>query len=602
MGLFIATYPGGSSLLGAQDGFDHTGPALQSASKLAPSGIPRGRPEYELRLGKERLRFDPRSELDLQRLAQALQAKLNRPRAGARRTSSEKRFRRGLQQLQRLAETAAACSEPAPKNALITSVLETLEAINNSQRPPVPARVDVLQTPWLFQRQFHRPVARGQEPATNLQPGPQEDLSQLNPLPSTFWQAPPPIAKQDLYHGFGRASWWQIQDKLCDYSGPKESYGLNPGFDVDCEGRKFKLKFAEISSEPFATRIFAALGYNADPTDYAPRVRIHYARALFREFNSRRPLGTRFTFLGVLPLYKMELQRRYDPFAYITEAVLRDGRHWSGRELRSQLFRDSARRFPESDPANFRPEVESDIEYLVTVPANFQETEVRGKSIGPWDFGQLDHANRRELRGAGLLAGWLGWFDTRFDNTRLRIVQHDGHAELAHYISDLGGVLGETSGLLYARGELPNAFPWAFTRPPLRQGPHRMAIALRLEGYKPIAQTAAFEAMTIDDARWLARLLGQLTERQLVEALVASGYDSAEVRLYTEKLLSRRDRMIIDLGLSDEMPLCRPGGVDRKLTYDPVANGPVSIDVPGQSQIQAPIGRHRIVGGKLIER
>src|SRR5204862_4155507 len=102
----------------------------------------------------------------------------------------------------------------------------------------------------------------------------------------------------------------------------------------------------------------------------------------------------------------------------------------------------------------------------ITTTANVQKKETIGRNIGPWDFGQLDHADRREIRGAGLLAAWLGWFDTRFDNTRVRVLRNHGRTELIHYITDLGGALGETSGWLYARGERPNDFPWTFTRPP----------------------------------------------------------------------------------------------------------------------------------------
>ena len=53
--------------------------------------------------------------------------------------------------------------------------------------------------------------------------------------------------------------------------------------------------------------------------------------------------------------------------------------------------------------------------------------------------------------------------------------------------------------------------------------------------------------MTIDDAQWMARLIGQLTEPQIVQALIGSGYDSAHVRLYAAKLIRRRDQMVMDL-------------------------------------------------------
>ena len=353
------------------------------------------------------------------------------------------------------------------------------------------------------------------------------------------------------------------------------------------------MKFAEISSEPFAARIFDALGFHVDPTDYSPLIKVRYSRRIFQEFNLRKPLETHFTFLGVVPLFTLELQRHYDPFDYIATAVLKDGTRWSGRELRRRLLKRPEEVHAETDSSNFRAEVENSIEYLETVPASVQLK--IGKSIGPWDFGQLDHASRRELRGAGLLAAWLGWFDTRFDNTRLRIMQRDGRHQLEHYFSDLGGVLGQTTGMLYARGELPNAFPWTFTQPPLWQGPHRLAKPLRLTGYKPVALTPAFAAMTVDDARWMARLIGALSEDQIEQALVAAGFDSAQVRLYLAKLLSRREHMIADLGLTGELPASR---VDRHLSYNPRKEGPLRVRVHG-ALIEAPLGTNQVANGKI---
>ena len=67
-------------------------------------------------------------------------------------------------------------------------------------------------------------------------------------------------------------------------------------------------------------------------------------------------------------------------------------------------------------------------------------------------------------------------------------------------------------------------------------------------------KTPAFAAMTIDDARWMARLIGQLRPEQIREALKASGYDETTVELYEKKLLNRRNKMMEDLGLTGEFP------------------------------------------------
>jgi hypothetical protein len=570
-----------------------------------------------LRLGERRIAFKPDQNADLQNLAREIQAALKLAEEKPKGTnssehSSAKKLRRGLQEADRLAAAALAADADHRKD-MVALLLETVAAINNSQRPPVPGRLDAVQMPFALAAQIRRPIGHGRAPAANLQPGPpstessmagqwhsQPDLSLLDPKPSTFWRRPANIAAADLFHGFGRSNRLEIENMLCDYSKPKDSYGLNPGFEVECRGVEVKLKFGEISSEPLTARVFAALGYHADPTDYCPQVLVRYDRRIFQEFHSRKPLRTRFTLLGVIPFYTLDLQKRFDPFDYIRWAVLRDGRRWSGRELKAKLFRDPARAHPEDDPANFREDVEAQIAQLVTVAANVQAKDA-AKTIGPWDFGQLDHAGRRELRGAGLLAAWLGWFDTRFDNTRLKLVRQHGHEELAHYFSDLGGGLGKTSGLLYWHGEQPNAFPWSFTRPPLWQGSHLFARPLRISRYHPMAYTDSFAAMTIDDARWMARLIGQLTEPQIVQALVGSGYDSAEVRLYAAKLVSRRDRMIADLGLAGEIPPLRAGGVNHRFAYDPSIEGPATVLVPGEGEVKAPVRGLTIRNGKLMK-
>src|SRR5262249_27321344 len=107
-------------------------------------------------------------------------------------------------------------------------------------------------------------------------------------------------------------------------------------------------------------------------------------------------------------------------------------------------------------------------------------------------------------------------------------------------------------------------------------------------------------AMTVDDARWMARMIGSFTEEQIVQALVASGFNSAEVRLFTEKLISRRDRMIVDLELADEIPLLRPRGVSQNFSYDPATERLVEVRLASGKIAHAPAGGQIIVNGRII--
>jgi hypothetical protein len=252
-------------------------------------------------------------------------------------------------------------------------------------------------------------------------------------------------------------------------------------------------------------------------------------------------------------------------------------------------------------PENFRTNVEAELDYLVMAPANVQPRDGPTQSIGSWDFGELVHENLRELRGAGLLAAWLGWFDSRADNTKLRLVRDAEDVQLLHFFSDLGGGMGSGTGLFSPRGEDPNKFTWTFTTPEIVRGPGQMTTPFRIQQFKPTVPTEAFAAMTGDDAGWMARLIGQLTENQLRAALIASGYDNIEARLYLEKLISRRDRMIIDLRLQDEIPLLRPEPLNRNFSYDPAADGPFTAKVNG-AMISARESTAIIVRGKSLKR
>lgn len=472
---------------------------------------------------------------------------------------------------------------------------EVSAALANDLRPPAPRRLDFFQLPFVFWDYHHNPMARGGRSAANVATSHESD--RVDPPCSSFWAGSRKIAEQDLFSGFGRPSRPDFSSQLWRYKGPKTSYGGNPGFVIEAAGQTLKVKFAETASEPFTARIFAALGYNVEATDYVPGLKIAYDRRLFQEFHQRKQIRTRITVFGVVPVYTIDLQKRYDPFAYVTRAVLRDGTELSGRDLKKRLLTGRN----EGDPRSYRPEVESAIEYLVTVPANVQAKDRTWESIGPWTFSGLGHEDLRELRGAGLLAAWVGWFDSRFENTRLKVAPGNagGGVPLKHFFTDLGGGLGDAVGPLSRRAEAPDLFPWTFTEVKSRR--RVGAGSFRIVDFQPIEDTGAFWEMTVDDARWMARRIGQLTETQIISALVASGLDSAKVKYYSEKLLSRRDQMIRDLDLAPEIPLLRPNGTDRQFSYDPVVDGVVRLRLPGGTVIEAQAGDLAVVNGRIVE-
>src|SRR6185295_15841879 len=112
-----------------------------------------------------------------------------------------------------------------------------------------------------------------------------------------------------------------------------------------------------------------------------------------------------------------------DPFDLIDHALLKDGSTVSAAELRRGLL---------GDGQTYRADYESRIEALVWKPGTvaFESDDV--KQIGAWDYDQLDHAERREVRGGFVLAAWVDQCNMRWENTRLAYVKRSGEWELQH--------------------------------------------------------------------------------------------------------------------------------------------------------------------------
>jgi hypothetical protein len=127
-----------------------------------------------------------------------------------------------------------------------------------------------------------------------------------------------------------------------------------------------------------------------------------------------------------------------------------------------------------------------------------------------------------------------------------------------------------------------------------------MTIPFRIVNYRPIDPVPAFANMTWDDARWMARWIGQLSEAQLVAGLIGSGFDAAEVRLLTEKLISRRDQMIQDLRLTGEIPLLRPAGTQRDFDYRPQTGGTMTAALPDGTRVAARVTDQYIEHGRIV--
>ena len=422
---------------------------------------------------------------------------------------------------------------------IVQRAIDNIQELNSSliykARRPIPSRIYVHQAPAMYYDLTHNPVGQGSsDRAAN-------NLVGNEVVDSTFWKNPGDIAGKDLYNGFGRSSFPKLDDSICTYLQPKTGTGTNPGFSVKCDGVTYFLKFAEESSQAFATRIFWALGYNTNIIDNAPFLKVRYDRKILTEFNLRKDLTTSVKLLPFLTVGKIHLQKYHDPFHSLKAAVLKDGSRIESKELRQWLFLSSDKKKGELDEKNYNVDHEAQIDYLITASSSLEIKEDRFIDVGPWGWDALSHQDRRELRGLGLLAAWVNWYDARWDNNKVRLIQDGDALQMKHVLVDLGSVLGVAGNTLNKHEADAQKFPWEFTT--VQNG------KFRITRFQTIEDNEAFKRMNLDDARWMAGLIARLSEEQIKDALSAAGFAKEEVEIYHQKLLHRREKMLQDLGM-----------------------------------------------------
>lgn len=326
--------------------------------------------------------------------------------------------------------------------------------------------------------------------------------------------------------------------------------GANPGFIIEGpHGRKYLLKFDGISQAERATCadvlgsiFYWGAGY------YAPCNRIVY--------------------------FDPEVLRIAEDAVAQTESGDEEPMNWShvrtvldkGVKLEDGRYRASASRF------------------------------IEGRPLGPWQYqGTRDddpndvvpHQDRRDLRGAYVLASWINHFDSREQNTLSSWITAEAErGYVRHYYIDFGDSLGSmwdwdamsrrlgysnyfdfhdvfldllTFGLLDRPWHPDNA----------RRSPAYPTFGyFGVERFEPDAWTPgypnpAFGRMTERDAAWMARILAHYSDAHVRAAVRECRLtDPFEARVLERTLIGRRDA-ILARWLTELSPLTQPAVRER---------------------------------------
>jgi hypothetical protein len=505
--------------------------------------------------------------------------------------------RRALKEMMALVDRLRQEGAPgAARDATLYRLLQLHHAVDNSLRYPLKKNYQIVPDILpilLLKARSHRAISLGA-------PGRVSPHGPGDPPPSSFWSPPGGIAAKNLYAGFGRSA-LPTHDAVCEYVKPKTGWGAHPGFEVSCGGVKLEFKLGdEIYGGPFNTRIFDALGYRTFPIDGMPALKLKYDRRVLIEYNSRRFLAM-YARLLFIPIAKHVITKVEDPFDRIAAAVTTDGRRLTPSELKSGLLRDATvvkgRPRPETVAANYNADFERRLAYLVWEPGAVAYEPDTIRTIGAWDYDQLDHADRREVRAVFVLSAWVDQYNMRWENTRLAYVK-DGEAwSLRHLFSDVGSGLSDAHTMLRSTNSDIEGMRWTVTE--------RAGDEVKFSGFAVNVMNDAFRRVSGEDARWMLRRLAALSEPQILQALLATSMSASEVRLALEKLLSKRQKMVADFGLSSELPEIARRRIDPSLEFDPARPEDlqaVSLSLPNGTTIVPERGDLVIQKGHLVRR
>ena len=324
------------------------------------------------------------------------------------------------------------------------------------------------------------------------------DISRLDPPPdSNFRQRSDPIEEIEVYQAFYGGG--DPLHRGMETSFPEHSASLTgirtvqtkPKFNIEIEdGRKkleYKLKVgAETHSEPTTGALLATLGFNTDVTRYVRDFRVDLGDASVDEL--RNQWRTYF-----------EDPRTHNRFSF--DDYLEEGEDERGR-------------------------------YLLAREALLEAKPKELVRVGPWSFGANGNEGLREVRGLAIFSVWIGNTDLKeSENNKLVLRElEDGDMHPFHVHHDIGHSLGRITN------EQINAFPWDLAR-------RSLTGKIKLN-YHSVWPTSLHRRVTYADARWMVRLIAQLTRHQIQQAVVLGGWPAPVAELLTEKLVSRRNQLV----------------------------------------------------------
>jgi hypothetical protein len=193
---------------------------------------------------------------------------------------------------------------------------------------------------------------------------------------------------------------------------------------------------------------------------------------------------------------------------------------------------------------------------------------LEGEILGPAAFKRFRDC--AEIRALKVAYAWVNNIDAKDHNS---LLVWNG-TETVGYLIDFGSSLGADAGLggpktpcagwvniVDLREASLKLMTLGLHQPPCGTAAHPVSPSVGLfsphvdpDRWKPYAPNLAFEEITDDDARWMARRLARLSRAQIEAAVSAGRYSNPDDAAYLVNMLEQRRAAIVHRYLSDGEP------------------------------------------------
>ncbi|HEX8285714.1 MAG TPA: hypothetical protein VF588_20325 [Pyrinomonadaceae bacterium] len=153
------------------------------------------------------------------------------------------------------------------------------------------------------------------------------------------------------------------------------------------------------------------------------------------------------------------------------------------------------------------------------------------KRLEEWSWDKNPFTGTKEFAGFVVLMGLVNNWDLKDSNNKVIYVPTDGGGELRYVVSDLGATFGKTGNFItHSRNE-----PEKYVKTEFLDKVEGGRVRFNYNGKKG----GLFDAVTVEQAKWIGDILAGLSEEQIKDAFRAANYKPDDVEALAQEVMGR---------------------------------------------------------------